>query len=214
MMRTTLLIGSDSITIEKEVTEILKKHTISPFDVTTVQKEKAIGIEDIRIIQKNIFLSPLKGKQKAVVIHQADTMTPQAQNALLKTLEEPPIDTLIILLGKTKEAFLPTVLSRCFIKEIIQKEKAPGNSEDFSFLLNMSSISLAEKLRLAQTNGKTKEQALIWVNNAILSLRENLIKTPHPHIAFLLEKLAAAEKLLQSSNAQPRIVLEHCFLQM
>ena len=75
----------------------------------------SIKIEQIRFLQKKIQEKPIRSKQKVYIINQADTMTIEAQNCLLKTLEEPPEFATIILIGSQENAFLPTIKSRCMI---------------------------------------------------------------------------------------------------
>jgi len=75
-----------------------------------------IKIDQIRDIQDFVFLKPL-GSSKVVVIDDAGKMNPQAQNALLKTLEEPPEGVLFILISTLKGELLPTILSRCQVLE-------------------------------------------------------------------------------------------------
>lgn len=76
--------------------------------------KKSIKIENIRNLQKDIIVKPHK-KYKIYVIEEAQNLTEQAQNALLKTLEEPPSYVLFILLTTNKESILPTIKSRCEI---------------------------------------------------------------------------------------------------
>lgn len=77
-------------------------------------KGKSIGVDDIREqIVKNIELRPYQYPYKIFIVENADTMTIQAQNALLKTIEEPPEYGLFILLSNNYTNFLPTILSRC-----------------------------------------------------------------------------------------------------
>lgn len=72
-----------------------------------------IPIEDIREVIRISGTAPAGGGKRIVLIHEADAMTPQAQNALLKTLEEPPSDTYFILVTNHSESLLNTVISRC-----------------------------------------------------------------------------------------------------
>lgn len=72
-----------------------------------------IKIEQIRELQKNLSFRPVESTRRVCLIDQADRMNPAAANALLKTLEEPSSETLIILLSARPEALLTTVLSRC-----------------------------------------------------------------------------------------------------
>lgn len=74
-----------------------------------------IKIEQIRNLQKNIQEKPIISNKKVYIINDADLMTKEAQNCLLKTLEEPPEFATIILIGANDTAFLPTIKSRCTI---------------------------------------------------------------------------------------------------
>lgn len=83
-------------------------------DVIYVRTEKkSIGVDEVREqVLETVDLKPYRGACKIYIIENADTMTVQAQNALLKTLEEPPAYARFLLLAERAEAFLPTVLSR------------------------------------------------------------------------------------------------------
>lgn len=74
-----------------------------------------IKIEQIRFLQKKIQEKPIIANKKVYLINDADTMTTEAQNCLLKTLEEPPEFATIILIGSQENAFLTTIKSRCMI---------------------------------------------------------------------------------------------------
>lgn len=74
-----------------------------------------IKIEQIRLLQKKITEKPILSNKKVYLIDDADTMTTEAQNCLLKTLEEPPEFATIILIGSQEDAFLTTIKSRCMI---------------------------------------------------------------------------------------------------
>ena len=74
---------------------------------------KQIKIEQIRELQKTLSFKPVESSRRICLIDQADKMNQAAANSLLKTLEEPSAETLIILLASQPEALLPTVLSRC-----------------------------------------------------------------------------------------------------
>ena len=79
-------------------------------------KPATIGVEDIRSgINNDILIKPYSSEYKVYIINEAEKMTVQAQNALLKTLEEPPAYAVIILLTSNLEMMLPTILSRCVV---------------------------------------------------------------------------------------------------
>lgn len=74
---------------------------------------ETIKIEQIRQIQVKILEKPIISEKKVYIINDADNMTKEAQNCLLKTLEEPPEFAVIILIGSNEEKFLNTIRSRC-----------------------------------------------------------------------------------------------------
>ena len=75
----------------------------------------SIKIEQIRYLQKKIQEKPIISNKKVYIINDADKMTVEAQNCLLKTLEEPPEYATIVLIGSNENAFLTTIKSRCMI---------------------------------------------------------------------------------------------------
>ena len=74
-----------------------------------------IGIKQIRDMQRKIQEKPIISNRKIYIIDNADKMTVEAQNCLLKTLEEPPEFAIMILIGSNESAFLDTIKSRCLI---------------------------------------------------------------------------------------------------
>lgn len=84
-------------------------------DIIHVVHQKAkIGVDDIRMqLNNDIQIKPYHSKYKIYIIDEAERMTEQAQNALLKTIEEPPAYAVILLLTNNSSMFLQTILSRC-----------------------------------------------------------------------------------------------------
>jgi DNA polymerase-3 subunit delta' len=72
-----------------------------------------LKIDQIRALQHQVALSPLEGRWKVYILRQMERATPEAANALLKTLEEPPSHAVLILTASEAEALLPTIVSRC-----------------------------------------------------------------------------------------------------
>ncbi|MFT4107616.1 MAG: DNA polymerase III subunit delta' [Lacrimispora sp.] len=80
----------------------------------THEKTGSIGVDDVREqIHDTIMIRPYSSYYKIYIVDEAEKMTVQAQNALLKTIEEPPSYAVIMLLTTNQEVFLPTILSRC-----------------------------------------------------------------------------------------------------
>ncbi|MBE6472441.1 MAG: DNA polymerase III subunit delta [Coriobacteriaceae bacterium] len=86
-------------------------------DVRYFAPEGAGGylIEQIREIVADTALAPIQSHSKIYIIDRVDLLGSAAANAFLKTLEEPPEDVVLILLGRTRESVLPTVVSRCSV---------------------------------------------------------------------------------------------------
>lgn len=80
----------------------------------THEKPRTIGVDDVREqLNDTVMIRPYSGDYKIYIVDEAEKMTVQAQNALLKTIEEPPSYAVIFLLTVNSEGFLPTILSRC-----------------------------------------------------------------------------------------------------
>ena len=118
----------------------------------------SIKIEQIRELQKKIQEKPIISNNKVYIIDDADMMTQEAQNCLLKTLEEPPEYATIILIGSNENLFLPTIKSRCMIlhfepisneniKKYLQTELAISNIDDEMLDIFQGSIGKAIELK-------------------------------------------------------------------
>jgi len=77
------------------------------------ERNSEIKIEQIRQLQRQISLSPFCAPRKVIIIDEADRMSLEAANCLLKTLEEPPQKSLLILISSNSQRILPTIVSRC-----------------------------------------------------------------------------------------------------
>lgn len=127
-----------------------------------VQRRKAIdlGVDVIRhFVLERIMLHPSRGNAKVFIIVEADRLSIQAQNALLKTLEEPPGHSYLILLAATPDELLATTRSRCqhialgtlpddFVSERLQHERSLTPA-DTAFLVQLAQGSLGTALRFA-----------------------------------------------------------------
>ena len=101
-------------------------------DIIYVRHEKpnTIGVDDIRVqINQDIAVKPYSSPYKIYIVDEAEKMNVQAQNALLKTIEEPPAYGVILLLTTNADSFLPTILSRCIRLDL--KPVANDQLKDF-----------------------------------------------------------------------------------
>ena len=84
-------------------------------DVRVIEPESATGylVEQVRELIEDVSLAPVRGQAKVYIVTNAGLLRKEAANALLKTIEEPPAGVYFILLGRTVDAILPTIVSRC-----------------------------------------------------------------------------------------------------
>ncbi len=112
----------------------------------------SLKIDQIRGIKEFVSRKPALSKRKVVVIDEAQTMTNESANALLKVLEEPPLDTHIILISEGKESLLPTILSRTYQVEFPPLERKTfyelfGEEDEEIYEMSGGSITLAKNMK-------------------------------------------------------------------
>ncbi len=107
--------------LKNKALKFAEKIQDNKLDLHVMNFEESIKIEQIRELQRQLSLKPYSGKYKIAVIPEAHLMTVQAQNALLKTLEEPLGQAILILTSLSEYLLLPTIVSRCQIKRFYQE---------------------------------------------------------------------------------------------
>ena len=117
----------------------------------------AIGVEPVRALIARLSLSAADGGRRVVIVDAADEMNPNAANALLKLLEEPPARTVLLLVAHRPSALLPTIRSRCRVLRLRPlgpeaMAEALGRA-DAPALSALSGGSVGEALRLAGLGG-------------------------------------------------------------
>lgn len=122
-------------------------------------EETKIKIDQIRNMQLKVAEKPIISQNKVYIINEADTMTKEAQNCLLKTLEEPPEYVTIILIGANEENFLTTIRSRC-TKLYFNKI---SNEKIKKYLVENNKSEISEEL-LELANGSIKRATEISEN--------------------------------------------------
>jgi DNA polymerase-3 subunit delta' len=110
--------GDDPVTVLSEdqigaIQEQLKLKAENPYHRIAVPKANFIKINSVRNLRREASLSSFEGGKRVFIITNAEEMNAEASNSLLKTLEEPSSDSVLILTTAQKERLLPTILSRC-----------------------------------------------------------------------------------------------------
>ena len=142
----------------------------------THEKPNIISVDDIRHqLNNDIVIKPYSSKYKIYIVDEAEKMNVQAQNALLKTIEEPPAYGVILLLTTNADAFLPTILSRCItlnlksvnedlIKEYLMKKyQIPDYQADVCAAFAQGNVGKAIQLASSGEFNELKAQAISLV---------------------------------------------------
>jgi DNA polymerase-3 subunit delta' len=131
-----------------------------------------LPIAVIRDLCADLSLKPARGQRKVAIVDDADAMNEEAANAFLKTLEEPPPGSVLILIGSAPETQLETVLSRCRLVRF-----DPLSETDLTgVLLALEAVSdAAEATRLARLGEGSVARALGLANPALAEFRRSMI---------------------------------------
>jgi hypothetical protein len=226
-MTSFIVIATDKLKRDAYLKNFCEQQGIDSFDQTTLtletsikQNTQSIGIEDIKHMQKKIFLKPIKSEKKAIIIDEAELLTIEAQNALLKILEEPPNNTVLFLSTTTKETLLPTILSRCHIVQLEEEKPLLSEKEKKelqTFLEELSHWGVGERLKKAESLAKDKDKAIDWIGKLILVLREKLLALDTPDTFDTLDTLRKFQSLhttLKTTNVNPRFAIENTLLSL
>lgn len=173
-------------------------------DVHILEPESVISIKQVRELQHQMSLFPYQASHKIALITQADKMTPEASNCLLKTLEEPTGKAILILITSKSKSLLPTIISRCQLIKFLsvdEKEIEKG-------LRPMGEVKdLKRIVRLA--NGRPGLAIKYLENPELLRAKEKIINDLEGLLrADINERYKYIEKIWQDIPLSQQI-LEH-----
>jgi len=217
-MHTFLIIGGAKEERIKKLFSLLTENRITTFDtrpLTLTEESTSIGIALVRNWQKQLQLMPTSSAFAAGVIESAELLTTEAQNALLKTLEEPPIHTHIYMEAQSDSTFLPTVLSRCQILKINDATTKLTKKEETLLdeikQLLQPTIHKGSIIATIDTLAKNKNDAGQWIDGAIQAIHKSKSTWPMTTYVSIQKQLMQAKKQL-ASNVQYKLVLDDIFL--
>ncbi len=107
-------------------------------------KSRRIVIDQVRSLEHALQMRTTGGRRKVAIVAEADRLQPQAANAFLKTLEEPPNDSLLLLLSSMPEVLPDTILSRCIAVPLTAEEKAKLSAEEKELVELLGGVALPE----------------------------------------------------------------------
>lgn len=208
-----LLVGEDGIGKSKLARNIGfkilgKTKDLQYVDLVEWRLEKnksTIGVNSIRTLIEEINKKPYEGDKKVIIIYNADKMTAQAQNALLKTIEEPPNNVTIFLLCENLEIILDTIKSRCQIHKL--KNLNVNEMEEF-LKINYSGLSLEEiKVVVAFSDGIPGKAEKFMVDTNFKDIRNITLEILLQLNSVGTEELIKYEKKLSSQKENFKEIL-------
>ena len=209
----------------EEIKKILASHipggnTNHP-DLLYIKAGEKLGIAEARKIKGHFALKPYSAAGRAVIIEDAEVLTPEAQNALLKTLEEPPKEAILILGAGSDAYLLSTILSRCQIIHLDATDLAgPRHATYEVYIKDLEKLldsSIEERFEYVEKL-KSREE---FLHCMVYFFRQKMVEPDtykRPGLArlevtgFLKELLQTEEWVKQNVNT--RAILEYLMLKM
>jgi len=206
----------------------LKKPPANHPDFFLLEDPSSIKIAHIRELQHQLALKPYSAPLKVAFINEADKLTLPAQHALLKTLEEPPEASVIILTAPQKEVLLPTIVSRCQIIQI-PNERIDLDQAIFNDQLSILNLTLSstpgQRLLIAEKTAVNREQTMAFCQNQlelwrlIMQQKAGILKTTQKTVSELswLEIVRIIKQIQLSlhflkQNVNPQLVVGNVLL--
>lgn len=146
-----------------------------PADKSFIPLEFFIGDKDHRMREglcHKISLKPFRGGRKIAIIDDADYLNPESANCLLKTLEEPPPRSILLLIGTSENRQLPTIRSRC---QIIRFRELPTNTVEKLLIQNDLVLDQDQARRLAELAGGSMQRAVELADQEFTDFRQQLL---------------------------------------
>jgi len=175
-------------------------------DVLWLGEESKQGMESARRIQQFLGLKPSQGQTQAVVILTSENLTLDAQNALLKTLEEPPAHATIILGSASQDQLLPTIISRCQLISLTDDSNQTPEVRQKLEAEVKKLIDLSIEKRFQYVEKLEEKERFLYALTSYF--RQQL-----PSYKDFLKELVVAEKWAQA-NVNIRAILEYLMLKL
>ena len=181
--------------------------------ITNSEEKKSIGITQTKKGIEFLTEKPFSLKKKLLIIDNAGKLTTEAQNSLLKTLEEPPEYSEIYLNVELPGQLLETVQSRC--KKIKAEETEVADATDNLNIREISEMTPGHRLDLAkELSGQDREDLINIIGNWIRESREVMLEAQSPDWAENITKLVSFKSDLEHTNVNTRLALEALLLKL
>ncbi len=187
-------------------TQLGGEQLLSAVDMTHYNLDlTGLKIKHVRELIQELTYQGYQNSVRTICLWQVETASPAAQSALLKTLEEPPTQTLITLITGQSYQLLPTILSRC---QIINLPFTENPDQTFHFDLTLLEDSYAGLITLAE-QFKDRIVAQRWLSQLIPYIQQQP-EFPNPFLTKLLQ-LSLQAQIELNQNVNPKLVCETMF---
>ncbi len=170
-------------------------------------KSRRIVIDQVRKLERALQMRSSGGRRKVAIVAEADRLQPQAANAFLKTLEEPPNDSLLILLSSMPEVLPDTILSRCVAVPLAAEEKAAPSVEEQELVELLGTVANPEAkgVQHAYRLARGFHRLLAQMREAIQAENAAALKRDEARYKNTTDGVLArrARRLFQGTNGKP-----------
>lgn len=200
-----LIVGQENSSAQELFKDTAKSLKIQAADQFVIKAQDFLKINEVRQLTKKMSLRPHSSSLKLAGIFEASKLTPAAANALLKTLEEPPDHSMIMLFSEKEAGILPTIASRC------QSIKVTEIRHGFALGYNLDEIlrlPLYRQFQIADDIAKDPDCEKVfegWLGDFLKKVKKDTKQ------AAALQKIADFQ-LLTQSNVNLRLLVENLFL--
>lgn len=185
-----------------------------------LEGKKSISIDQVRDLIREVNIKPRSAQKKVAWIKEAQALTEEAQNALLKILEEPPAYSQIILTVDHPSNLIDTVLSRCLVKDLVLSTRVETDTDEYiqarKGFLNLLKLNIGQKVDWVSENKdllKNREEVLSLLDTWESILRDEMlkaIKNSSNKADELKEKIKLIQKIKSfiNGNANTSLAVE------
>lgn len=220
---TYLILGNNQENIKEEVKKLISLLWEKDFDIDNSinnpdihilksQNIKSVGIQDVKDLQKEMIFSPYKEKVQIALIPQAEKLTVEAQNSLLKVLEEGGESTAYILTTNSEKSILPTVISRS-MKIYCKEGTEKGVEYSYHKVLEKNMLEAFDEIEKISKDKEKVEEFLRALELYYQDILKQDIKK-HNDTRSVSESIKEILKTRQriAANGNKRLLLENLFL--
>jgi len=205
----TIIIGQNQELINHQIDQFCfdlnHKFDQNNPDIFIINQDTGWGIDQVRKIKNWLSQKPFAHQSKIVIIFDSQNLNTEAQNAILKNLEEPGDNNYFILTVNKNSSLLKTVISRCHQIKLSKVDKNPSKE-----IIKISS-NLNSNLLLSEQLGKNKEDILPLLQDQLFYFQQSLIKNPNKQTVVLIGKIIKAINMI-NANVDPKSALDFVFL--